>query len=268
VSQKPNRLIGDWIKNDTELAIANTMSEKKIKEFNREDMAELVSVMGQWRLLLGVTGDSTETELIFICQFIYDNFGKFTLSDVRIAMNWTISGKVDVGYVTQKNISAYYISKALQAYENKKIEIINEIAINKERLESRYEDKRELTPEEKAKSFKEYLIMIYESYKENGKFWDGPEYIYKWLKETGQVNPTKDEINEAVIFGYQKLMKEKEEDAFEKTFKNINKEKLSLEDSEARKKKYAREFIVCKIFDSVELYDLLKKINIQYFKSN
>ena len=267
--QKPNNLIGEWIKTDDELAAVRTFSEKRIKDYNSEDMANLVKLMAQWRLLLGVTNDSTETELVVICQFIYDTFGKFTLADIRLAMNWSISGKIDVGYVTQKNISAFYISKCMQSYEAKKMYLVNEIAHNKHRYESRrdLDTKTEVTAEYKCQVFKEYLISIYESYKENDTFWDTQESIYKWMKATSQINPTKDEIDEALNYADVKLRKEKEERYMESVLKRI-KPTSADQNPEEKRKKYAREYIVCKKFDETDIIQLLKKVYVSYFKNN
>ena len=267
--QKPNNLIGEWIKTDDELATARTFSEKRIKDYKSEDMAELVKVMAQWRLLLGVTNDSTETELIVICQFIYDNFGKFTLADIRLAMNWSISGKIDVGFVTQKNISAFYISKCMQSYEARKILLVNEIAYNKQRMESRrdLDTKSEVTPEYKCQVFKEYLISIYESYKDNETFWDTQESIYKWMKATNQINPTKDEIDEALNYADVKMRKDKEERNMETILRGI-KPTSADQNPEEKRKKYAREYIVCKKFDETDIIQLLKKVHVSYFKNN
>lgn len=267
--QKPNELIGSWIKTDAELSVARTFSEKRIKDYNSEDMAELVKVMAQWRLLLGVTNDSTETELVVICQFIYDNFGKFTLADIRLAMNWSISGKIDVGFVTQKNISAFYISKCMQSYEARKMQLVNEIAYNKQRFESRrdLDTKAEVTPEYKCQVFKEYLISIYESYKDNETFWDTQESIYKWMKATNQINPTKDEIDEALNYADVKMRKEKEERNMETILRGI-KPTSADQNPEEKRKKYAREYIVCKKFDETDIIQLLKKVHVSYFKNN
>lgn len=267
--QKHNNLIGEWVRTDDELAVARTFSEKRIKDYKSEDMAELVKVMAQWRLLLGVTNDSTETELIVICQFIYDNFGKFTLADIRLAMNWSISGKIDVGFVTQKNISAFYISKCMQSYEARKMQLVNEIAYNKQRMESRrdLDTKSEVTPEYKCQVFKEYLISIYESYKDNETFWDTQESIYKWMKSTNQINPTKDEIDEALNYADVKMRKEKEERNMETILRGI-KPTSADQNPEEKRKKYAREYIVCKKFDETDIIQLLKKVHVSYFKNN
>lgn len=267
--QKPNNLIGSWVRTDDELSVARTFSEKRIKDYKSEDMAELVKVMAQWRLLLGVTNDSTETELIVICQFIYDNFGKFTLADIRLAMNWSISGKIDVGFVTQKNISAFYISKCMQSYEARKIQLVNEIAYNKQRFESRrdLDTKSDVTPEYKCQVFKEYLISIYESYKDNETFWDTQESIYKWMKSTNQLNPTKEEIDKALIYADVKMRKEKEERNMETILRGI-KPTSADQNPEEKRKKYAREHIVCKKFESTDIIQLLKKVHVSYFKNN
>jgi hypothetical protein len=267
--QKPNVLIGEWVKTDDELTIARTFSEKKIMNYNGEDMAELVKVMAQWRLLLGVTTDSTQAELVVICQFIYDNFGKFTLADIKTAMNWSIGGKIDVGFVTQKNISAYYISKCMQSYEARKMQIVNEIAYNKQRFENRrdLDTKAEVTADYKCQVFKEYLISIYESWKENEKFWDTQESIYKWMKSTGQLNPTKEEIDEALIYADSKIRRDKEERNMESILRGI-KPTAADQNPEEKRKKYAREHIVCNKFESTDIIQLLKKVHVSYFKNN
>jgi hypothetical protein len=139
------------------LAIAATYSGKRIRDFDHNDMRMLVELMGLWRINLGVTAESTAEELVVICQFVYDNFGQFTLDDIRAAMNLVVSGKINLEYVTQRNISSYYVSRALKAYEEYKREMVNQIAIDKENYLKRQEQRNriELTPLERANSFKD-----------------------------------------------------------------------------------------------------------------
>jgi hypothetical protein len=182
---KQNELIGNWIKTETELELVKTLSHKKIAHFTKEDMASLVEVMAKWKVLLGATNEATSEELILICQFIYDNFKKFTLEDIKIAMNWSISGKIDMSFVSTKTISALYVSKALQLYENEKKNVINKIAEEKllyERKKSR-DEVIIATPEEKANTFKTILIDLYSDYKNNGNFFDFGDFVYNWIKD-------------------------------------------------------------------------------------
>jgi hypothetical protein len=147
--------------------------------------------------------------------------------------------------------------------------LVNEIAHNKHRYESRrdLDTKSEVTPEYKCQVFKEYLISIYESYKENNTFWDTQESIYKWMKSTSQINPSKDEIDEALNYADVKLRKEKEERYMESVLKRI-KPTSADQNPEEKRKKYAREYIVCKKFDEMDIIQLLKKVYVSYFKNN
>ena len=97
-SIKPNELLGNWITNKEHYEISLTYSEKKIGRFNSEEMGDIVDVLAQWRLMLGVTSDTTQEELVFITQFLYDNYKHLTLPDLKMAKNWSIMGRVDVGH--------------------------------------------------------------------------------------------------------------------------------------------------------------------------
>jgi hypothetical protein len=265
-SSEQNKLIGNWIKDENEYQIALTYSEKKIGEFNRDDMTKLVEVMAQWRLLLGVTSDSTEAELIVICQFVYDNFKKFTLSDIKLAMNWTIAGKVEVGFVSQKNISSYYVSRALNGYEEVKRSIFNRMMEERNRYLNRLEDQKSKqiveTPEEKADGFKEFILSMYNQHINGGVFYDLGDMVYDWLKKTNQLDRNAEVINAAIKFGHEKLMEEK----MSAKFKNKLYDAIDEASDERKKKKYAREYMIRKYFDKVGIGELVSKINPKDFQ--
>lgn len=75
-SKGQNKLLGDWIRNESELALVLTYDEKRIGDYDKEDMTKLVELMGKWRLLLGVNSEVTATELVEICRFVFQNFKK------------------------------------------------------------------------------------------------------------------------------------------------------------------------------------------------
>lgn len=258
-----NSLIGDWIKTETELAIAKTYAEKKIGDFTREDMTKLVEIMAQWRILLGVTSDPTEQELIIICQFMYDNFKKFTLSDVRLAMNWAIAGKFDVGFVTLKNINSYYVSRVMNAYDEYKRQIFNGFMEEREKMRRRQEiDKpRTLTNQEKAETFKDFVVSMYRAYQGDGLLYDVGDSLYDWIKRTGQLNPNKQEIQEAVEYGRRRFNEEMQE----KNLKNLLTEALDKKSKEDQQRKYAREYIIRLYFERMTLGEILRKIDVSQF---
>ena len=263
--KKQNQLIGDWVKNSTDLQIARTYDHKKIGDFNKEDMKSLVEIMGKWKFLLGVQNEATDQELIFICQFVYDEFKKFTLEDIKIAMHWAISGKTDLTYVSQKTLSAAYVSKAIQAYEEEKRHIIQKIAYDKEVFERKKarEEKLDITVEEKMSNFKNILITEYNNYKTQGRFYDFGDFIYNWIKNNKIVNTTKSLVSDAMIYGERKSRE------FNIKTDEIKRPKVleyNMNDSEFRKKKFAREYIIMKFFDKITLEQLSNLVKINQFK--
>lgn len=260
---QPSSIVGDWIRSDDEYAIALTYVEKKIGEFKREDMTKLVELMAQWRLLLGVTSESTEQELIVIVQFMYDNFKKFTLADVRLAMNWAISGKTDVGFVTQKNISSFYVSKAMKAYDDEKRVIYNRLMAEREKFLAKMEDenKPKVTPLMKAESFKEMIVGMYDSVQSGGIFYDIGDIVYNWLKRSGQLKPTKEQIAAAVRYGQDKYYEEKEQQSLRQKLTDT----IDPMDKDKKQKKYAREFIIMQYFTIHTIGEIINKIHPSQF---
>jgi hypothetical protein len=270
LSKKQNELIGTWIENETELELAQTFSYKKIGQFDKQDMTELVELMAKWKVLLGAVNEATSAELILICQFIYDNFKRFTLEDIKIAMNWAISGKIDMSFVSTKTISALYVSKALQLYEEEKKNIINKIALEK----SNYERKESISKganasvEDKANIFKELLIDVYKNYKQENKFQDFKDFVYLWLKNNKIFIPSKKLIQDAMIYGETKNreLKQLEKEDKRKVFSVIK--YFESQDEEYRKKKFARQYIVMQFLDKINnLQELLSYIKIEQFKN-
>jgi hypothetical protein len=258
-----NALIGDWIKSDNELQVAKTFSEKKLRDYNAADMQSLVELMARWHLLLGVTSEATSEELTFICQFLYDNFKQLTLGDISLAMNWAISGKTDIGFVSQKTLSSYYVSKAIQAYLEQKKEMVESVVREKERHEKRLQEsqKKELTAEDKANNFKDHLLSVYRNYKDNGRLYDFADMVYNWLKIAGKIKNTPELVSKALEYGNEKVIA----DISAETLNGMIKKSIDPISKENAKKKYAREYVVMSILDSTEITELVMAIRPSHF---
>lgn len=260
-----NNLLGSWIKNDEQLAIANTFSEKRIREYDSNDMVRLVELMARWRLLLGVTSDVSTDELTFICQFLYDNFKNFTLGDMTLAMNWAISGRTDVGFVSQKTLSSFYVSKCIQAYVDEKKTIVDNIAWEKQKQEdmAKRNLKPEMTPEIRANNFKSHLISVHRGFQESGRIIDFGDMVYNWLKRSKIYEISKQEVSDALAYANDKFIEERNQ---ENTFKLII-QPLDPQTEEIRKKKLAREYILLQVFSKIEITELILKINPKDFNN-
>jgi len=262
-SAKPNELIGNWVTTAEDNKIALTLSEKRIGQFDRVDMADIVDLMAQWRLMLGVTSDTTQEELIFITQFIYDNYKHLTLSDLNIAKNWSILGRIDVGFVTQKTFSSYYVSRCINAYEEEKRKIINQIAQNKERYETRkaIDNPTPQSAEEKANSFKDHILTMYRASNEDRPIIDLADMVYNWLKAVGFLKLSDAEIKEAMLYATDRLREMNFQD------NKLNaKNQFDPQTEDMRKKKFAREYVINKVFKKLSVSDIVSKISIEYFK--
>jgi hypothetical protein len=261
---KQNPLIGNWINDDNELAIAKTFDDKRLKDYNAEDMVRLVEVMAKWRLLLGVTSDVSSAELTFICQFLYDNFKNITLSDINLSMNWAISGKIEIGFVSQKTISSFYVSKALLAYSEQKKKIVEDILYKKERHEIRESNSRvvELNAEKRANNFKDYLIAVYNNYEDMGVVNDLGDMVYKWLKKSEILITTPELVSNALVYGNEKYIEERQNESLIGIINKV----VDTFTEENRKKKLARAYIISTIFSKMTLQELILKIKISHFE--
>lgn len=259
---KPNSTIGNWIETEEQHQIALTYSDKQIRYYDREDMTKLVEVMAKWRVLLGVSSDSTQEELILICQFLYDNFKNYTLADIKLAMNWVISGKIDIGFVSQKNISSYYVSKALNAYDEEKRKLYNKLIEQKNNYQKKLEmeTKPNFSPEEKANNFKKLILELYDSYQKGAFFLDFGDSIYNWIKRSKVIPLTQVLVDAAVKYGKDQFLEERKEEAKKRLVKAIE-----PESREYREKKLARHYIILEYFKSTSIQAIINSIKPEHF---
>lgn len=259
-----NQLIGDWIRTKEEYSIAQTYSEKKLGQFDKSDMTILVELMAQWKVHIGITAETFDNELVFICQFLYDNFKHFTISDIRLAMNWAISGKLDLSYVSSKTLSSLYVSKALNLYEDEKRRIVNLISQQKDSY-NRQKDlnsKLEISPLDKANQFKEHIVSVYQKYKEDSLLIDIGDLIYNWIRANKIINISNSDVEEAIKYAHNRYIDEVSNKSIRTPFKTA----IDEVSKELRKKKFAREYILMKFFDKVDIINIIKVIREEQFK--
>jgi hypothetical protein len=259
-----NQLIGDWIRTKEEYSIAQTYSEKKLGQFDKSDMTILVELMAQWKVHIGITAETFDNELVFICQFLYDNFKHFTISDIRLAMNWAISGKLDLSYVSSKTLSSLYVSKALNLYEDEKRRIVNIISQQKDSYNRQKElnSKLEISPLDKANQFKEHIVSVYQKYKEDSLLIDIGDLIYNWIRANKIINISNSDVEEAIKYAHNRYIDEVSNKSIRTPFKTS----IDEVSKELRKKKFAREYILMKFFDKVDIINIIKVIREEQFK--
>jgi hypothetical protein len=256
-------LIGAWLNSEEENKLVTTYEEKVLKYFDKEDIKKLVELIAKWRLLLGVTSEGSDSELLVITQFVYDNYPNITLSDIEFAMNWTISGKIEVGFVSQKNISSYYVSRAINAFIVEKKRIIEDIAERKRTYQAQLEpEKIEQTPVQKANTFKSIILNLYDTHKKGKPLIDYNDIVYEWLKKSKNLCLEPEVISKAIRYGKQRVIEERQDNSL---YGNIN--KAFDNEKELREKKHSRVYMIMYFFDYGEksIKDIVDLIDIKDF---
>lgn len=262
LSRRNNSLIGGWLNSEEERSIVASYDEKRLKHFDKDDIKKLVEVIARWRLLLGVTAESNDTELLVITQFVYDNYPNITLTDIGYAMNWAISGRIEVGFVSQKNISSYYVSRAINAYIAEKRRIVNDIEERKNTYKAQAEpEKIEQTPLQKANTFKSIILNLYDSYKKEKPIFDYNDIVYEWLKRSKNLCLDPKIISEAIRYGKQRVIEEKQDNTV-----NGFLIRTLEDDKELREKKHSRVYMIKWFFmDKQSPKDIIDLINVNDF---
>jgi hypothetical protein len=179
-------------------------------------------------------------------------------------MNWAISGKIEIGFVSQKTISSFYVSKALLAYSEQKKKIVEDILYKKERHEIRESNSRvvELNAEKRANNFKDYLIAVYNNYEDMGVVNDLGDMVYKWLKKSEILITTPELVSNALVYGNEKYIEERQNESLMGIINKV----VDTFTEENRKKKLARAYLISTIFSKMTLQELILKIKISHFE--
>jgi len=113
----------------------------------------------------------------------------------------------------------------------------------------------------KAESFKEMIVGMYDSVQSGGIFYDIGDIVYNWLKRSGQLKPTKEQIAAAVRYGQDKYYEEKEQQSLRQKLTDT----IDPMDKDKKQKKYAREFIIMQYFTIHTIGEIINKIHPSQF---
>jgi hypothetical protein len=84
-----------------------------------KNKAMIIKTFVEWAHMVGVKEPSTADENVINAKFIIANFGYMTISEVRQAIYWSITGKIpELDATCFGKLSPIYMSKILNAYLN------------------------------------------------------------------------------------------------------------------------------------------------------
>ena len=234
--------------------------------YNKEnkDINSLIDVLAKWRWMSGINvanhhEDDVARELALLSQFVVKNYPNITTDEISLAIDLSLTNKLDVDVRTFNSFSPMYVSRILNAYlEYRKIKY-DEIYERKVRAEAKKKIEEKPSPEQRMVAMKDLILYFWEQYKSEGEVKDHFNALYDYFKRTNQLNLSKELIDEAMEHG-----KIKSKNYVADYFTNVlGKEKVNVEEFE---KRFARNYCIQKMFSDCEDVDIIvSKVLINHF---
>ena len=118
---------------------------------------------------------------------------------------------------------------------------------------------KKATPKEKMDGMIDLIHYFYEGYKEKGIINDHFNTLYNYFRRSSKLNPSKEVVNEALEYAKVKVLEHKT------SYGDfvLGKEKPNNENLE---KRYARNYCVQKLFETINIDEFIKTIKIEEFE--
>ena len=234
--------------------------------YNKEnkDINSLIDVLAKWRWMSGINvsnqhEDDVARELALLSQFVVKNYPNITTDEISLAIDLSLTNKLDVDVRTFNSFSPMYVSRILNAYlEYRKIKY-DEIYERKVRAEAKKKIEEKPSSEQRMVAMKDLILYFWEQYKSDGEVKDHFNVLYDYFKRTNQLNLSKELIDEALEYGKMKS-KNYVADYFTDILGN---EKVNGEDFD---KRFARNYCIQKMFSECEdVHIIVSKVTINHF---
>lgn len=242
-----------FVKSNEELEIVKC-SENSIVIGKLEQWDELLKIVSKWRLYIGIPKKESDIELSIVTEFIANTYPFLTLSEIELAYNLSIARKLeDVEFFG--SFSPLYCAKVIDSYlYYRKITMADTLRRKERWLQEQAEIKNRPTPQQQAEDTKDIIANFYKQYKDNGEINDVLNITYNFLRNNKMLKVTQSDIDEGMIYAKEKF-KKKNNNVF-----------IKLNDSDDYEIKiYARNYIVQKYFQNVDIDILLNNIKSENF---
>jgi hypothetical protein len=254
-------------KTSEERTFVNSISHLTILETSqrgKEFWDKLIDILAKWRWMSGInTNNQNENdlakELTLLASFVFENYQNITYEEISLAINLSLTNKLDCDVRTFNSFSPMYVSRILNAYQEYKRGLYNDLMRKKETFDNKLLMEKKPTPKEKMDGVIDLIRYFYEEYKEKGIINDHFNTLYNFFRRTNKLNPSKEVVNEALEYAKIKVVEHNNE------FGDFvyGKEKPNKENLE---KKYARNYCVQKLFDNINIDEFIKTIKIEEFE--
>lgn len=172
----------EWIRDSAKVLIYQANFTKKISDFtDTNDYADLVKLITEWRMHLGIKDEITQQELEFNAKYIKEEYSHFTLEKIRLAIKYSLKGELKVDIVPYGAFSPLYISRILNAYEKYDNKIVSDILREKDRKEQDERNKPAISTEEQKIGNRIQYLFYYQKECKNGVMTDFKGIMWDFL---------------------------------------------------------------------------------------
>ena len=198
-------------------------------------------------------------ELVLLANFVKGNYKSITIDEINLAIDLSLTDKLDCDVRTFNVFSPMYVSRILNAYLSYKRNIVKDV-IERKRLKEQTEDmNRKPSPQERMDGVIDLIKYFYEKFQENGVVDDYFNSVYLFMFKNKLINPSEKTIEESLEYGKDMARKENSDNIFNA----LTREKPNRELLETR---YSRNYIVQKYFKTFGIDKLISEIKISLFE--
>jgi hypothetical protein len=262
---KQNNSLAKYVASVEEKRFINAFENKVVLgKMYKDGIDNLIDTLAKWRWMSGINTynqDDNEVarELVLLSKFVIKNYPQITIEEIDLAIDLSLTDKLDVDVRTFNSFSPMYVSRILNGYIEHRRKLYNDIYSRKVRVDEITEMEKKPTPKEQMDSTIDLIRHFYDKFKKDGFIDDVFNILYNYFRRTKKINPSKEVIDEAIKYG-----KIKSEEHINSYFADVLiKERPNKKQMENR---YARNYCVCKFFENLNLEEFISKIEISEFE--
>jgi len=247
---------------DSVLVYNKKQTEKRLKEINNADKAEVLEItkaVAQWGYVLGIK--VIAEDLVILNNFIRDSFPNLNIFDLKACVRLVSldSDLLETDAEHYGKLTMIYVSKVLKAYEKYKSTVCSDIRQKIIKLEQ--ENKPPMPKEERLKNFKELLTNAKKTSDNGESFEDLGGVVYDFIRFNKLIVMDKVLIAKAMEFGENSLKKSISDYERGNLMKIINDVGWTANKKEDLIKREARRYVSQYWVKNMNLDSMLKKLN-------
>lgn len=183
-SQGLQTWIGDVAETPEQIKLANAVNEARLSQMSVEQIKEpLSSLIALWNLTIGKREELLPQIIVLIGKYVIEYYPQLTLSEIKLAIDLSVMGKLNVGAECYDNFSPMYVSKILNSYLDYKGQMVNEL--NKKKARSEQNEYKPIPQSELDLLMLENIKKCFTDWKKDRQFNDWGFIVYDKFRDSG-----------------------------------------------------------------------------------